>query len=77
MKVHTMENQLKFELTPQIVEELQAYSQLLNKDTNTILHEALTAYFENAHKKVMAQKLETDNGMTNLDFDEFWDGVDV
>ncbi len=77
MKENPMERTLNFELTPQVVEELQAYSQLLNKDINTILNEALTAYFENAHKKVMAQKLETDNGMTNLDFDEFWDGVDI
>lgn len=72
-----MENQIHFELKPEIVDELKAYSELLGKDINTILEEALRGYFEAAHKQLMAKDLEGDGGQTNLDFDEFWDGVDI
>ena len=73
-----MEKDFKFELTNETVENLQAYSTLLNKDINAILEEALSQYFENEQEKLLsARALETDNGMTNLDYDEFWDNVDI
>ena len=71
-----MEKTINFELTTTIVENLQSFSQLLNKDVNTILNEALEQYFETEQKKLLAKNLE-DGTMTNLDFDEFWDGVDI
>ncbi len=72
------ENNLQFQLSSEMIEDIHTYSALLNKDTNTILNEALKQYFENEQEKLMeARKLETDNGMTNLDFDEFWDGVEI
>lgn len=72
------DNNLQFQLSSEMIEDIHTYSALLNKDTNTILTEALKQYFENEQEKLMAaQKLETDNGMTNLDFDEFWDGVEI
>jgi tRNA A37 N6-isopentenylltransferase MiaA len=60
-----------------MVDELQAYSQILKKDANTILNEALEQYFENEQKKLLEKNIEDENAMTNLDYDEFWDGVDV
>jgi len=67
----------KFELNNTKVEELQTFSQLLNKDVNTILNEALELYFETKQKELIEKEIENDNIMTNLDYDEFWDGVDL
>jgi len=70
-------NQIKLELTQSRYEDLQTFSQILNKDINTILDEALDFYFVNEQKKLLEKNLADDNAMTNLDYDEFWDGVDI
>ena len=44
---------------------------------NTILHEALEQYFDNEQQKLIEKNQENDNAMTNLDFNEFWDDVDI
>jgi len=49
----------------------------LKKDINTILEEALEQYFEAEQQKLMEKNQEDENAMTNLDFDEFWDDVDI
>jgi tRNA A37 N6-isopentenylltransferase MiaA len=72
-----MQNEINFELTPKVVEDLQTFSQLLNKDINTIFNEALQQYFENEQKKLFEKNIEDESAMTNLDFDEFWNGVDI
>ncbi|MFT7879033.1 MAG: hypothetical protein ABXS91_01450 [Sulfurimonas sp.] len=59
------------------VENLQLYSELLDKDVNTMLEEALELYFEAQQKMLLEKNLENENMMTNLDYDEFWDGVDL
>ena len=74
--MNTQEN-IKFNLTHDMVENLTTFSQILNKDTNTILNEALEQYFENEQKKLMEKNLEDENAMTNLDYYEFWDGVEI
>ena len=71
------DNTIQLELTYEAVENLKIFSQLLKKDTNLILEEALTQYFENEQKKILEKNQEDSNMMTNLDFDEFWDGVDI
>jgi predicted transcriptional regulator len=72
-----MKNDFTFELNKDIFENLQAYSEILKKDANTILNEALEQYFENEQKKLIEKNIEDENAMTNLDYDEFWDGVDI
>jgi predicted transcriptional regulator len=72
-----MDDSFNFELNNKLVEELQAYTEILKKDANTILKEALEQYFENEQKKLLEKNLEDENAMTNLDYDEFWDGVDI
>jgi len=72
-----MENAIKLELKQDTVDNLIAFSQLLHKDTNKILEEALEQYFDNAQKKLIEKGIEEDATMTNLDYDEFWDGVDL
>ena len=72
-----MENTIKLELKQDTVDNLIAFSQLLHKDTNKILEEALEQYFDNAQNKLIEKGIEEDATMTNLDYDEFWDGVDI
>jgi len=68
---------LKIELQYETVEKLEIYSKLLNKDVNKIIDEALLEYFDNAEKRLLEKNIENDNLMTNLDYDEFWEGVDI
>ncbi len=72
-----MEKTINFELSANMGEELQTFSQILNKDRNTILHDALEEYFEKQQQKLLEKNLEDENALTNLDYDEFWDGVDI
>lgn len=73
-----MENDFNFELSHKTVEDLQLYSSILNKDVSTILDEALQQYFEKEQEKLEASSaLGADHLNTNLDYNEFWDDVDI
>jgi len=56
---------------------LEIFCELLKKDETTLINEALEEYFVTQHKKLLEKDIENDNAMTNLDYDEFWDGVDI
>ena len=71
-----MEQHIELELKETTVENLKSFSQILNKDINSMLEEALEEYFESQQQKLMEKNLFDENAMTNLDFDEFWDDVD-
>ena len=71
-----MENR-NFTLTNDNLENLESFSQILKKDFSTMMNEALEDYFQNAQKKLLEKKLSDENSQTNLDFDEFWDDVDI
>jgi len=66
-----------FTLTADNLQNLQNFSQVLKKDTSTMINEALEEYFLQEQKKLLEKNLEDENAMTNLDFDEFWDGIDI
>jgi hypothetical protein len=68
---------IKFTLSSETIEQIKEFSVILNKDENQILNEALELYFENEQKKLLEKNLENENAMTNLDYNEFWDGVDI
>ncbi len=70
-------NDFTITLKPDTVENLQAFSELLHKDINTMLEEALQRYFEEEQQKLIEKGIEEDASMTNLDYDEFWDGLDI
>ncbi len=70
-------NHIKIEFKQTTVENLQAFSEILNKDINTMLEEALEQYFESEQQKLMGKNENDESAMTNLDFDEFWDDVDL
>lgn len=72
-----MENTINIELKQDTVDNLLAFSELLQKDVNKMLEEALELYFDNEQKKLIEKGIEEDATMTNLDYDEFWDGVDL
>lgn len=72
-----MEQHIKLELKQMTVENLKSFSEILNKDINTMLEEALEEYFESQQQKLMEKNLFDENAMTNLDFDEFWDDLDI
>jgi hypothetical protein len=68
---------IKFTLSSETIEQIKEFSLLLKKDENQILNEALELYFQNEQKKLLEKNLENENAMTNLDFNEFWDDVDI
>lgn len=72
-----MQNDMIIEFKQSTLDNLQLYSELLKKDVNTMLEEALELYFEAQQKMLLEKNLENENMMTNLDYDEFWDGVDI
>ena len=71
-----MQNEI-IEFKQSTMDNLKLYSELLGKDINTMLEEALELYFETQQKNLQEKNLDDENMMTNLDFDEFWDGVDL
>ena len=42
-----------------------------------MMNEALENYFEEAQKKLLEKNIENENALTNLDFNEFWDDVEI
>jgi len=59
------------------MQNLETFSELKKKDISFLINEALEQYFENEQKKLLEKNLENENAMTNLDFNEFWDGVEL
>lgn len=66
-----------FILTRDNLENLENFTDILNKDISTIMNEALEEYFQNAQKKLLEKDIQNENALTNLDFNEFWDDVDI
>jgi len=58
-------------------ENLENFSEILKKDKNSIINEALELFFEEEQKKLLEKNIADENALTNLDFDEFWDNVDL
>jgi len=70
-------NQIKIEFKQSTVDNLELFSQMLKKDVNTMLEEALEQYFDSEQKRLMEKNINDENAMTNLDYNEFWDGMDI
>ncbi len=68
---------MQIKLDSYIIEQLHSYSELLNKSSDQIIKEALEEYFFKIEQKLLEDSLEKENAMTNLSYDEFWDGVDI
>ena len=72
-----MNENIQIELKQSIVENLQLFSEITGKDINLMLEEALEEYFTAIQKKMLEKNIEDENMLTNLDYDEFWDGVNL
>ena len=59
------------------IENLSIFGEILKKDTSDIINIALEEFFINEQKKLLEKNIENENAMTNLDFNEFWDDVEV
>ena len=70
-------NELRIEFKQTTVENLQAFSEILKKDINTMLEEALEQYFQSEQEKLLEKNQDDENAMTNLDYNEFWDDVEL
>ncbi len=64
-------------LRPDIVENLQLFSEMLKKPPEKIVEEALESYFDAMQKQMLEKNMMDENAQTNLSYDEFWDGVDL
>jgi len=67
---------MNFTLDANMIESIKNYSQLLNKDASTILKEALEDYFAKVEKEMLEDSFEKESALTNLSYDEFFDGLD-
>ena len=72
-----MSDSIKISFKQTTIEELEAFSKILNKDINTILEEALEQYFKDEQDKLISKNQNDENAMTNFDYDEFWDGMEI
>jgi len=72
-----MSQEIKLELKHDKLESLELYQEILKKDINTMLDEALEIYFQIQNEKLLEKNENDENAMTNLDFDEFWEGVEL
>ena len=60
-----------------MIQEIDLYAKILNKNHNQIIKEALEEYFYNQQQKLLTKDIADENAMTNLNFDEFWDDVEI
>ena len=68
---------MKITINPDNDENLENFKEILKKDESQMINEALELYFEREQKKLLEKNLDNENAMTNLNYDEFWDGVDL
>jgi hypothetical protein len=72
-----MSDKIEISFPQNTIDDLIAFSKILHKDINTMVQEAIEDYLSTQQQKLIEQSLYDDNAMTNLDYDEFWDGVDI
>ena len=72
-----MKDTINIQFKQSTIDDLIGFSELLNKDVNVIIEEALELYYKNEQQKLMEKGIDEDASMTNLDYDEFWDGLDI
>ena len=72
-----MSESLNFTIDAKTIEALQEYSELLKRPADIIIKEALEEYFVKIEKELLEKAMADENAITNLSYDEFWDGVDI
>ena len=72
-----MNEKINFTLDSKMIESLQEYSEILKRPPEIILKEALEEYFIKIEKELLEKAMADENAITNLSYDEFWDGVEI
>ena len=72
-----MNENIQIALKQTTVDNLHVFSDILKKDINTMLEEALDEYFVEVQKKLLEKNINDENALTNLNYNEFWDDLDV
>ncbi len=55
------------------IKNLDLFEEMLKKDKETMINEALKSYFTDQYEQLE----NTKNSQTNLSYEEFWDDVDI
>jgi len=66
-----------FTLNSENLQNLTNFSEILKKDKNSIVNEALQEYFTNKHEELLGNDPTGESAMTNLSYEEFWDDIEV
>jgi hypothetical protein len=64
-------------LRPETYESLQHYATILKIPPEVIVEQALDAFFTEVNRQLGEGNPLDDNAQTNLNYDEFWDGVQL
>lgn len=72
-----VDNQIDFTLKSDTIESLELFSEILKKSIGEMVEEAIDEYLVNIQKQMLEKNISDENAMTNLDYDEFWDGVEL
>lgn len=72
-----MDVEIECNLALETRQKLEAFSIVLKKDHTTILEEALAQYFKSEEEKLYETGLAQKDPDTDIDFDEFWEDVDI
>lgn len=54
-------------------EKIALYKELLKKDENSIVNEALSLYFKEKNQEIQ----ERESSQTNLSYEDFWDDFEL
>jgi hypothetical protein len=60
-------------LNDENIKNLELFKELLHKDKETMINEALELYFAEEYEKLQELK----HSQTNLSYEEFWDDVEI
>ncbi len=60
-----------------IFESIEAISKERNCDFNTICQEAIEEWLQSISQEEIARAIEDEAYQSRLDYDEFWDGVEL
>jgi predicted transcriptional regulator len=66
-----------FILNDDNLQNLENFSEILKKDYSTMMNEALEDYFQQAQKNLLEKNLADQNSLTNLDYNKFWDDIEI
>ena len=68
---------ININLTDENIQNLELFADIVQKDHESMINEALEEYFISKQKKILEKSIEDENALTNLSYDEFWDDIEI